>query len=385
MKRKAAGWMVATLVLVAGLLVGSAQADTLTWDNTAGGAINDGAGAWLGAGLWNNGSPSITWTSGADAIFGVGGTGGAVTLASPTTVNSLTMNAFGGTYTLGTAGQAITLTTGITKNASGAGALTIISPLSLGGAQTWLNNSSANINMQAATTLNGNLTIDGSGITAFNAAASIIGGTGDLIKNGTGHINHDAATPAHTFTGNVIVNGGSIGCQSFTFLNGRNTKLTNGYLGGRHNSGYTWSSGLGTGANQIQITGGTSGLSGEGSSSSTFQIGGAGSTLVWGASGEGTATGYFNPSVFLANGDARVNANGKGSLNNGIDLNGADRTITSWHWGVDTGTGSGFTISGAIINSTGSAAGLIKTGGGNLILNGNNTFNGGLTISGGRG
>ena len=95
-----------------------ASAAILYWDSVAGGAINDGGGAWLGAGLWNNGSPSSTWTSGDDAIFGNSGVGGTVTLgAGGTTANSLTFNYNITTgYTLGTAGNALTINSGITNN-----------------------------------------------------------------------------------------------------------------------------------------------------------------------------------------------------------------------------------------------------------------------------
>ena len=366
------------------LCMTSAQAQsTLTWDaGGAGGAITNGAGAWLGANLWNNGGVAASWTSGDNAIFGgVNSAGGTVTLASPTTVGTLTFNQFTGTYTLGTTGQALTINGGITMNSSSA-AVTFASPIILGGQQTWTNNSASALNLNAALTLNGNLTFGGSGNMVMNSASAIIGGTGNLIKNGSGNLSHAGNTPAHNFTGNVIVNGGSISGQSFSWLTGRNTQLTDGYLGGRFGSGYTWTSGLGTGANQIQITGGTSGFSGEGNSGSAFQVGSAGSTLKWGASTENGATGFFNPTVFLANGTANMNTNGKGSLNNGIDLNGTNRTITSTQT-TDGAANSGFTISGVISNTAGTA-GFEKTGVGNLILgNSANTFNGTLKITGG--
>jgi autotransporter-associated beta strand protein len=366
------------------LCISSTQAQsTLTWDaGGGGGAITNGGGAWLGANLWNNGGVAATWASGDNAIFGgVNTAGGAVTLASPTTVGTLTFNQFSGTYTLGTTGQALTINGGITKNSSSA-TVTFASPIILGGEQTWTNNSTTAINLNAALTLDGDLTFGGSGNMVMNSASAIIGGTGDLIKNGSGNISHGSNTPAHNFTGNLIVNGGSISAQSFSWLTGRNTQLTDGYLGGRFSSGYTWTSGLGTGANQIQITGGTSGFSGEGNNGSAFQVGSAGSTLKWGASTENGATGFFNPTVFLANGTANMNANGKGSLNNGIDLNGTNRTITSTH-NTDGAATSGFTISGVISNTAGTA-GFEKTGVGNLILgNSANTFNGTLKITGG--
>jgi fibronectin-binding autotransporter adhesin len=368
------------------LLATAAHADTLTWDaNGATAAQTDGAGAWLGTDQWWTGSANTTWTSGDSAIFGNGGAGGAVTLASPTTVGSLSVGFFTGTYTLGSAGQAITLNNGITRFGGQVGTLAISSPLTLAGAQTWTNNAiaTAPLNLNAATTLNGELTIDGDGIINSTATAAVIGGSGKIIKNGTGQFNFSAGgtTPTHTFAGDIVVNGGSIGFQASAFLAGRNVHLTNGYLGGRFGSGFTWTGGLGEGADQIRITGGTSGLSGEGSSNSGFQIGTAGSTLVWGAAGEGSATGYFNPAVLLLNGDHRMNTNGIGSLNNAIDLNGTSRTILSTQVTNGAST-SGFTVSGAIVTSSGTA-GLTKLGTGNLILTAENTYNGPTTIGGG--
>ena len=132
-----------------------------------------------------------------------------------------------------------------------------------------------------------------------------------------------------------MVNGGSVGFQTSSVLSGRNTTLNGGYLGGRFNSSFTWTGGLGTGANQIQITGGVSGFSGESNSSSSFTIGTALSTLKWGASTENGATGFFNPTALFLNGPDRMNANGTGPLNNGIDLNGSNRTFTSNHTNWD--------------------------------------------------
>jgi autotransporter-associated beta strand protein len=356
---------------------------SMTWDanGTTAGQTN-GGGAWLGANQWWDGAANQSWAPGASAVFGGPNTaGGAVTLASPTGVDAVTFNAFTGTYTLGTAAQTLTINGGINKTAA-SGIVSIVSPVILNGAQTWTNNSTSILNIQAATSMNGVLTVGGTGVTSFDNANAVISGAGGIIKDGTGHLVLSGGTsPLHTFTGDVTVNGGSIGFQTPAFFTGRNVRLTGGYLGGRFSSGYTWSGGLGTGVNQIQITGGASGFSGEGGNVSTFQIGGSLSILVWGASGEGSATGHFNPAVFLANGDVRMNTNGKGALNNAIDLNGTTRTFASLQTTDGAGT-SGFTINGAISNSNGTA-GLIKNGVGNLILAAANTYNGPTTISGG--
>ena len=102
-----------------------AGAANLTWDANGVGALQtDGAGAWHNPNQWWDGLANQDWADGSEAIFGSGGAGGAVTLGSPTTVNSLTLNTFSGTYTLGTAGQTITVNDGDTTVSKGTLALT---------------------------------------------------------------------------------------------------------------------------------------------------------------------------------------------------------------------------------------------------------------------
>ena len=200
----------------------SANAATLTWDaGGGGGAITNGGGAWLTTGLWNNGGVAADWTSGDDAIFGGPATnGGAVTLASPTTVNSLTFNIFTGTYTLGTAGQTMTLNNGLTMN-SGAGAVTLISPVTLGAAQSWLNNTLNNLTVGTGAVDNGGflLTIGGSGNTTVS---SVIGGAGGLTKTGAGQL---TLSGVNSFAGPLSIENGRV------FANSLNNKAVNGVLG----------------------------------------------------------------------------------------------------------------------------------------------------------
>lgn len=125
---------------------------------------------------------------------------------------------------------------------------------------------------------------------------------------------------------------------------------------------------LGTGARQMQILGGTSGFSGN--RNFNVSLNGSGQTVVWGST-------FFNPDKLVLTSDW-ANIYGKTILNNRIDLNGADRTITILS-NNDSGGGYG-QVSNVISDSSGSGAGLIKEGLGVLYLAHNNTFTGGVEI-----
>ena len=357
----------------------TATAAVVTWDangTTAG--QTDGAGAWLDANKWWDGSANTSWTSGDDAIFGNGGTGGAVTLASATTVNSLTFNTFGGTFTLGSAGQAITLNNGLPKNA-GSGIVTIVSPITLGGNQTWLNNSanalsvavpgSGNHLLTAIDLQTYDLTIDGSGVTQLST--NIIVGSGGIVKEGSGRLILGAGgtPPAHTYSGDTVVNGGVLMAYNNLSPNS-NLKLNGGVLEWYWSG--TFSRSLGSGAGQVQILGGASGFSENGATGMTVDIGGT-TELVWGST-------YFNPSTFILQADS-AQAGSTLTLADGLDLKGDARTIA-----VNATTQSTWaTINGVIRNTAGTPASLTKAGPGLQILNASsaNTYDGGTTISAG--
>jgi len=363
--------MILTLALMSGL-VSTAQAVPLTWDangTTAG--VTDGAGAWLGANLWTNltDGGNTMWISGSDAIFGNGGNGGAVTLASPTTANSLTFNAFSGTYTLGTTGQNITLTNGITMNAS-AGAVTLSSPITLGADQTWANNASGGL-LVSSTVDNGGflLTVDGS--SPVTMKAGIISGSGGLTKNGPGfyEIGGQYFVAAHTYAGTTTINGGTMRYEGN--LPSGNLTLNGGVLDAYWATSMTRS--LGTGTNQVQIPGGVSGF-GCGSIANVTIANSAAFEVVWGTAneaGNALSTGYFNPSTLVLN---AASSAGTMTFANKLDLNGTTRTVQ-----VNNGIG---VISGVIRSSTGTA-GFNKTGPSTLSLSAANTFTGPVTINGG--
>ncbi len=342
-----------------------------TWDSngTTAGQTN-GAGAWLGANQWWNGSANQNWASGASAIFGGPSTaGGAVTLASPTTMGAITFNQFTGTYSLGTAGNAITLNRGIVK-AAASGTVTISSPLVLSAEQTWTNHSANALNISASTNNNGNLlVINGSGTVNFavSTANSIISGSGGITMNGPGRLTLGAnQTPVHTYTGTTTLNGG-VTMISNNNLGSGNLTINGGVVEGYWTSGFTRS--LGSGSGQVQIIGGASGFALNGNTAMNVTLGNnAANEAVWG-------TAHFSPSILVLQ---TQYSQGTSNLNfqNGMDFNGSNRTIQ-----VSGGTAgaASATLSGIIRNSIGNA-GLIKTGAGRLNLNAANTYNGGTTL-----
>lgn len=350
------------------LTISYAHAANLTWDaGGGGGAITNGGGAWLAAGLWNDATVAATWTSGDDAIFaGPATAGGAVTLASPTTVNSLTFGpSFTGTYTLGTAGQAITLNTGITKNA-GSGIATIISPIILGGTQSWTNNATTDLTISAATDLNSNaLTIGGTGTKNMSATAAVISGAGGLTANGGRlWLGAGGTSPVHTYSGDTNLSGGAVVMFNSNLSANSNVNINGGVLESYWTGGLTRA--LGTGATQLRITGGESGFAMNGSNGATFN---SGASITWGDVN-------FSPSKFLLQTQYSQGTSAL-TFSSAINLNGANRTIVA-HQGASGNASS--TLSG---NISGTGAGLIKEGAGLLNLTGTNIYDGGTTISAG--
>lgn len=353
---------------------------SFSWDsNGATADQTNGGGAWLGANQWWDGSSNTAWVPSAAAIFGGPSTnGGAVTLAGSTTADSLTFNAFNGTYTLGTTGQTLTINNGIDKTFDSA-AVTFVGPIALGGNQAWLNNSSdLLLTGRAANLINNNghqLIVDGVGTTTFgviNNTEAALAGSGGLVKTGSGRLNIGGVNSG--FIGSVTVNGGVMHVTNNAgALGNGNVTFNDGVLS--FYWGVNYGRTLGIGTDKVQILGGESGFAGSGTSGPSINLG---STVVWGASGEGAATGYFNPSKFVL-GDSGTNNAGATTFSNGIDLNGVTRTIVVPK-GLSTG-GNVSKISGAI--SSVGTAGLIKEGGGTLILEAANIYIGNTTISGG--
>ncbi len=121
---------------------------------------------------------------------------------------------------------------------------------------------------------------------------------------------------------------------------------------------------LGAGAGQVNLVAGTACGFSAVDVPLTVNLGGAGDPLLWGSS-------VFNPSALVLN-DTGANTNL--TLVNGINLNGATRTVTV----NSTAAGAEALVSGQITNG-----GFIKGGAGRLALSAANTFAGGTTVNAG--
>ncbi len=198
-----------------------------------------------------------------------------------------------------------------------------------------------------------------------NSAANGVG----IIKGGTGVLQLQGA---NTYDGATVVTGGvlRLGANTLTTsaLPSGNLLLSNGVLeinyGTPGMASFTRS--LGTGLNQIQFASGTTGGFSAVNGPRIVNLGGAGDTLVWGSPS-------FDLGALLlaeASGNARI------TLANGLDLNGANRTILV----NNADARYGAMITGVVTNTGSVPAGLIKAGSGYLFVVGNNYAYDGPTV-----
>ncbi len=199
----------------------------------------------------------------------------------------------------------------------------------------------------------------------------------------------NSGTGSNTYTGATNITGGVLRVEApnaipggLLFTGGTSAITINGGVleigadNANHNAN-TLNRALGSGVDQIQITGGRSGFSAF-QVASTVNFGGAGATVQWGSSS-------FNPTTFVL-GESSSNQGGFfGQANltfaNGLDLNGAVRNIEVQSRQTAPGV---VTMSGVISDSVGSGAGLTKTGVGILALTTvANTYAGVTTVSAG--
>ena len=318
--------------------------------------VANAANTWnapIGSGNWDttttNWLSPTTWTNGDDAIFGglstwesLGNTAANENITISTTgiqAGSLTFN-YTGISVAGTSTNILTLT--------GTGNITT-SQKAESADTTWA-----------------------SGNSYVNTISAPIAGSVGLTKLGVGALN---LTGTNTYSGTTLVSAGILRLNSAAAING-GVGATGGLSALTINGGVVelesignFSRDLGAGDAQFQITGGTSGFSARGGAR-TLNIGGAAAPVQWGSAS-------FAPTTLVLN---AFTANNQLIVSNGIDLNGATRTIRS----DSVGTSARATISGVINDGLASGAGLTKTGTGLLELSSTgNTYTGTTTVNGG--
>ncbi|MGC4003173.1 MAG: autotransporter-associated beta strand repeat-containing protein [Pirellulales bacterium] len=284
-------------------------------------------GTWQVAGNWTtdptgstivgSGIPAQTDTVifNGSAIFG----NETISLNAATSVLGMTFANTGTTVLKSdtTTARILTIGTGgITIN-SGAGAVTIGdatngTTITLGGTQTWTNNSANTLTIANAVTMGTNpLTIDGTGTTTINGVigGTVASGTTALtIGSGAGSTTRlNLGTAASTFTGNILINGGTL---SASMSGGAATSPLGGQIGtvyrmmtlqngGTYISNVTWNDNLptttnvgvvfnfGTGGGTLNVASGTTLTlddgSGTGTASGAAQLQGSGTLTKTGA------------------------------------------------------------------------------------------------------
>ncbi|MEZ0255746.1 MAG: autotransporter-associated beta strand repeat-containing protein [Chthoniobacter sp.] len=189
----------------------------------------------------------------------------------------------------------------------------------------------------------GTLTKSGAGTLVLSGANTSASGTNVVVTSGILRLGNAGALPANS---NLNISGGSVielAASDFTRA-------------------------LGTGDNQVQFTG--SGGFGALGGTRLVNLGGAGATVTWNA-------GSFLPtgSTFIL---SSITSDSTLTFQNGIDLNGALRTIE-----VDDGAANvDATLAGSLSDSAGGAA-ILKTGNGTVSISAASTYSGTTEISGG--
>ena len=330
-------------LLMAALCLGSARAQTSgAWTN------NTGNGNWTNNANWNPTS------------FATGGTAIAY-LTNDIAANRIITNDVQitlGQLWLGDASGTSTFT--LTNTSGGSfvfdnGATSAVINKFRGGTDAIFGNLTLNSNLIISNLVGsaGSLTING----------TVSGVNKSLTKEGPGWVILNAT---NTYTGQTVLNGGVLRIMDSRWIDTSSNLLFNGGVLEIVSNDFSRAGGLGTGSNQLQIVGGASGFSANGSAARKVTIGAGGTLLQWG-------TNLFNPSVLVLQ---YTNANQNLTFDNALDFNGTNRTI-------DVQGNIAFLTRSVTNKLAGSAAGLIKTGIGTLALQAYNGWDGPTVVNNG--
>ena len=289
-----------------------------------------------------------------------------IAVKGSSTVNLSLLPAGENTLTIGSPGS---LNSGITVDA-GAGSVTL-SPttIKLGTQQSWSNNSTQALTIGAAVDTAGFLlTAGGSGTTTLSG---VVSGSGGLTNGGSGVL---SLSGVNSYTGLTTIGAGVLQVASTLALpggigaTGGTSALTfnGGVIGLSEGNFYRPVAAAGI-ASGVHFTG-AGGWAASGAHR-TVNLGGAGSSIAWGAAD----TGLNGQTLILGAATATHTVD----FQNPINLGNALRTVR-----VDNGSAAvDGTLSGVLSGSAGGT--LTKTGLGTLKITGANTFTGGTAIEAG--
>lgn len=341
------------------------SATSLYWD-PLGSAANSGTtatGAWDGTGnVWNTdstggaGGSVQAVTLATDDLFFSSGTGytgsSTVTFTGAVTANGITFEE--GTITLaGTGTPSLTLGAGGLTFVDGTGANTISGPVVLGANTTFANNdnSTQTVSGTIGGAFNLNINSSGTGVLVFSGANTSYSGTTTLTAGTLQGRNTLATNVLNAFgTGGIILNGGTLQLRangssngSQTIVAGNNVTVGNTAVtvdvnnnGANSNNNITFGN-LSIGTGQMNVTGGN-----------TYALRFSGTTTL-------TGDAVFNPTTASL---TLVGVIGDGGNNFGITKTGSGNLLVA---GANTYTGTTSVLAGTLSLSGNAASGAAGT------------------------
>ena len=387
---------------------------TLTGSNTFGGGLAINQGILAAANVTSLGGGSLTFNGGTLQALGTLG------LTNPVTLNSGggTFDTNGNTVTLAAGiggGGALTVTgtstlllsatntytgatmigAGSTLSLTNAGSIAASSGVNLTGtfATFDISNGTSDKTIQALSGVagssvllgNNNLIVGTAASTTFAGVIDGSGGTGGLIKVGTGTL---TLSGANVYTGGTTIDGGALsvsadnnlGDAAGTLAFGGGTLQTTGSFSTArattlNGGGGTFNTASGTTLTHTGTIGGAGGLTKTGAGTLTLtgnNLYSGGTAINGGTVSVAADANLGNAAGMLDFGGGTLQTTGSFSTSRATTLNAGGGTF-------ETASGTTLTHGGAI----GGTGGLTKTGTGTLILSGNNLYSGGTTVSGG--